>query len=817
MSQQIVISKPWNYLLFPLLLLYFLAGAALFLRTGSISSEAVSDGSTMVLDGTISHRFIGDDTCLEQITLFPASVPASPNASLTVRLVQGNEQDARILEQTMIRCDEMTADVPLVIPFSGRFLRYSRDYDLTLTAEGLSAGDVFAFYTTTTPPPHSSPLAYQAEFSSHKSYCLFLWKVLLVVFPITFALQRLFHVGFWRALGICVILTGLLLYGIALADCFFLIQPLFYMLSALSLLYLVHAAIRCQVIAISTADVWECAFFLILLALFALQSHGQYVWSWDALSHWAASIKNMWIFDRMPQHTLSSLQVGTRRYPPLFSLFQLLSLKLYGGYSEHILFFGKYMTEAMMGLSMLSGIKQKNRSEWYYLFALAAVLLLPQIATGSQNKLLFALYADTTLGFATGMLLISLTRYIRSGSRLSMLELAGSVFLVTLLKENGVLVILPVLASLFVLFLFRKARRQYADPFLKSMVGISAGYLISQGSWSLFLRPRLPYIQGGELSTASQMIGARFSPGVLLAYLTGNGKPWQYELLRTHPQALLTGSYYPEAIVTFSFLALLTAAITAACFMFLWNHIRLCDGKWILGFSLLTTCGVLATYHAAYTFLFYEFEAVVFASEPRYLGSYLIGLFFWIFYLFLQGAEAEHTHPWKIRVTLEVLIAVFLVVTGGYNGKQAAQDSQYMPDDERCLHAQALRNVLRETDRVYYICCGDSGGTYIRFHYGAAPIRLNSRYCTNEKGETWAGYTPRISGAEMYERQMSYEDFSAALRDYDYLYIEQVDEEFLDDYGKLFASKQEIQNGGLYRIPENTDTERLSLVRLVYE
>lgn len=72
------------------------------------------------------------------------------------------------------------------------------------------------------------------------------------------------------------------------------------------------------------------------------------------------------MFDKMPQH--SRYSGFNFRYPPGYSLYQLLYIELRGKYSEGALFFAKYIMEMMLSISAFSGlkIKKKNRMVLYF-------------------------------------------------------------------------------------------------------------------------------------------------------------------------------------------------------------------------------------------------------------------------------------------------------------------------------------------------------------------------------------------------------------------------------------------------------------------
>ncbi len=821
-----------------LAVVYMLSGAVLYWKGSAYVSSVSSSGESISVTAQgISQKVTGNDYAMNKITFQVASCDLGAGDLVDIYLCEGSNdlERADILQHDVLPGEEISEAVVLHYPQYKTI--YDRDYYIVfkLREDGagrlLLQGSKHAAGVYTGDTEYGLSCVYEIKYFTHDTMGLFYWKIITVFIVLSAAVMLYSQSGFWRALEISTMFIAFFLYVLGLLD---LIQYAEVILGAITvaalaalpvMLWKKRPALENRVQEIKASNYkYDILFWLILLVLFLLHDKGLHVEHQDEYTHWATAVKNMYLFDRMPIHAGSTVMLY--RYPPVYTLFQYLFLKMYGGYSAGILYFSKHFLEASLMLGVFDTIRLKDRKWSFYGFAVIMVLGLPDLLVRGElldnYNFYNTLYVDITLGIVLGAFLVELWKYNDEDSSIRQGVLVFiSGFLLIMIKDNGMILFVTAMSAFVLVSCLTRALDK------KRLSGIlwgAAGFITARVSWEYFVKTRIELMESAKLQSVSGSLAIAgavsdqagtiaaaglatdqfdtlgvtgLSAQTIVNFLTGKGAAYQYEIIPGHIMHLLFGGRFETKILNFSF------AIWLAVFLLIFKAGKL--SKKNAWFTLLAAMICAAIYHVVYTFTLSEREALVFASEERYLGSFLLGIGIWCIYL-LGKNITDHAERIKL---LQICVIAVLVLTdfcGSYRSRVTDKAYEKKKSEFQIATAQELRKYLREGDRLYYISCGDLEENYWINRYYLTPVHLNLE----------REYAPRIDSTETYEYAVTEEELEEQLKSYDYLYLNRIDRQFCQDYGALFDNAEDIEEKELYKIVQESGKLRLLPVNNFY-
>ena len=180
-----------------------------------------------------------------------------------------------------------------------------------------------------------------------------------------------------------------------------------------------------------------------------------------------------------------------------------------------------------------------------------------------------------------------------------------------------------------------------------------------------------------------------------------------------------------------------------------------------------------------YVFLFGPFEGPSLASYDRYMATYILIILYFIYFIFIINNEDKL----KSKIILTIFLSLILFPTNLYDIRPAVRKHQKNAYE---IHSDFIRKYVKDNDKVFLISQNGSGDSqfYIKYYVGPITTNLNNFvFNTNDD----------IDYNKMYD-----EIYINDIKDYDYLYIVNVDENFIEKYGYLFEEK--IKEGNIYKI-----------------
>lgn len=202
---------------------------------------------------------------------------------------------------------------------------------------------------------------------------------------------------------------------------------------------------------------------------------------------------------------------------------------------------------------------------------------------------------------------------------------------------------------------------------------------------------------------------------------------------------------------------------------------------------------------ASYMYKFSQYEAVNLASFPRYMTIIISALAVCAYCVFAYG---------DIERKYIVLMGAFIVLSLFGNRYYACIVQRYYPvlaQTEISPYQQNIENVNKARDdnsKIWLVSCGDNGYKMQIYSYYVYPNYLPSYISYSFT----TGSSPLYDGDIWTKTNYTCEDFvnDFISGEYDILFLENADERFINEYGEVFALKEDILSGGIYGLDENS-------------
>lgn len=201
---------------------------------------------------------------------------------------------------------------------------------------------------------------------------------------------------------------------------------------------------------------------------------------------------------------------------------------------------------------------------------------------------------------------------------------------------------------------------------------------------------------------------------------------------------------------------------------------------------------------SSYLFLFTEYEGVHLASFTRYFGTFLLGVYALIIgYMLIKSDDNDN----KKRIPKYIVIFLIMIaITGLYSFISVTVLAPFgtrstIETRREYEQISSIKNEVDSGETIYFIDIGSNGYSYHLCGYIAYPIKLNSlgsigtsRYY---EGDIW---TRIVTPDELKED---------LLNNFNYLYIQNTEYNFEQEYGHLFGGVDNISQFTLYYVDKS--------------
>lgn len=786
-----------------MIVVYLLFGVALWCRGSGYEEIRNNENQSVMLNANsvLAQKISGNDYSINDMMIYISDENISSNGTLNVYLMLGGYDLKKdpILGEYIFRSSDLAGKNEFTVAFPDTKLLYGRDYyvvcDYTDQNEkgyiqfkcdenygGVYVNDIH----------YGVSLKYTIEYFSHYSKLLFLWTFFGVFGPLIIGLIIWKKVPFWEAASVVCVFSIMWLYIFGI---FRLLVWGYYSLLILAFLSVLYILKKVYLgLQITNQIDWKdllCG--IILVGLYLLADSGKILHFTDEFSHWGTAARDMYWSDSLWLHKGSTVTLF--RYPPTFTLFQYLLLKMYGRFSPGILHFAKHMLETSI---IMFCINRGRRLKISSVCSVSLCIGIPELFF--VGCAINGIYNDVTIGVLFGYTLIWLGRILKEDRIYDKILFCLSAIVCILLKDSGLILILALACAIVLTVIFQFIREKCLNKRWCTAAGLTvASTLIGRISWQLYLKYNAELVMDAATATTNGAINTVVASGLqnnaVLRYLSGNGENYQYSIIGEHVKQLLFGNYYENNLVSLSVMGWLFIIVSSFLILRkLYRFDSVHRDYWVFFFGM--TLAVIFAYQLLYTFTFSEEEALCLAEERRYMGQYILGVF-----LLVIGILSDSFPKEMEKVRVRVFAAIFIVVMlctdwcGNFRKWVLNDPAKYGHFPEAAYYkATSLRERIREQDSVYIIAKTEIREKWFGYRYYLGLAQVGGME-----------YYPVVKEPEENEKQLSPQELYNEINDYTYLFVDECDDSFVENYGDMFENPQEIKVGELYLIPKSKE------------
>lgn len=498
---------------------------------------------------------------------------------------------------------------------------------------------------------------------------------------------------------------------------------------------------------------------MVLVWIVLVQDRG--ICHWDEFSHWGLTVKNMWILDKMPYVSESS--VTFKSYPPATALFEYYFVR----FDDHVFKeYTMYYAYNFMAYSFLMPVYKLIHR--YNIITFFIILVIPLVFFRSYYTLLLV---DSMLGITYCSLI--LCWYGNDGGRKTDIIRAGCIcFIYPLMKSSGFgLCLLTILYALFSAMSESENNRKK-----KVLIVVTSGVvsLVSRLIWTLCLKYH-------KVDTSFYSLGSM-----------QKSLKECIKIARHYIHEIVWGNNTNE-ILHFSVLVWVILLLSGQIVIFI-------KTKKVSVFFFSIGVAVYAVFLCVVYCLNMGIDtALSLGSYARYISPVILGTFMAEIFIILKNAD-------KIWITGITAAFVFALSIRGM--KEGITDIQGKIDKTKNIQVQyenkkAFEHIAPE-DQVCFIAQNTFGTPYNMSIYVNAPVHFT--VCRSYSlGKPY-------SESDQVTYPVSYKELERFLyHNCKYLYIYQADEQFTDRYGSLFQDKDDIRANTLYCVRKECNSVRLEL------
>lgn len=211
---------------------------------------------------------------------------------------------------------------------------------------------------------------------------------------------------------------------------------------------------------------------------------------------------------------------------------------------------------------------------------------------------------------------------------------------------------------------------------------------------------------------------------------------------------------------------------------------------WII---LVGIAYVLLMYYL-YLTAFGEIEAVNLASYDRYMNSYLIAAVMLGIAILFSVAKQRIL---RFIVLLTMFFWLIIPVTNSYYIRQMMPGYVTGDIDSVEEYSKYVDTILQNTPaevetKVYMVTCGDTGNIGIHINYYANPRTIE-----------WGSVGPKRYEGDIWSVNYDVENFVNKVSEYEYLYLLDIDDCFVEAYNDAFVYTEDMYEGNMMKIQLN--------------
>lgn len=567
-------------------------------------------------------------------------------------------------------------------------------------------------------------------------------------------------------------------------------------------------------------------FFTILYIVFAITTFNKAFSIWDEFINWSMVNKNMVYLNDFITNPNSTAMFSSPSglYPPFPTILQYFFCKILGVYSQGIELFAINM----LGFSfMLNIFKNLNTKKATVLASIIFIIMaIPAIFCDSLFYL--SVYVDTLIGMKISFIFFEFFS-MDVKDKFKWLELIFASVALAFTKSTGIFILVILCFTLLIYVLIsnikdKKRTKEYFISFIKDknlylIISMLIVGIIFCGSWQIYTRYKINLnksIQNENVEEADAYIGYDGNPITYIfkvffgAFLEGNSNSENMNMdmqsVGNMAKDFFDKDYYSGK--PFNMSASTWMGISLIFLIIIYKLINDKEEKRkFKKFSICITIGemlYMAFLQTAYIIVFHNLEGISHASLQRYLGSYLMAVVIFEIYIFIDYMNRNKI---KFSQTYFIILAAIVFIftpmqvisnatlsAGVYN-----QAEQKKVLNDRWV-SDNVKKLVKDTDKIYPVHqTGTKDSLGLRFRYYMTPIK-----------------TANIETFSEENKRFTFEKWKKILyNDYDYVFVIQPDEYFIDNYKTLFEN-EEVAGWSLYKVEKENGIDNLKLIKIEF-
>ena len=493
--------------------------------------------------------------------------------------------------------------------------------------------------------------------------------------------------------------------------------------------------------------------------------------NWDEFTHWGSSIKAMFELNKLYVCKDSSLLF--KSYPPAMSIFQYIFVAIKGEFIEYYAYYAYVILCLSMVISIIPKLKWKN------VIGISLVVIIC-ICTPVfiYNDFYNSIYIDAALGLTFGFLISKILSVKEKYEVFDIVLICMTTFILVLLKDTGIFlaVISSIIFFIDILFIKKEktdSKKEIGKKILISLLPLLS-LILAKVLWSFLIKINNVEVMFSNSYDIKGIINLIFNKDTTYRQTVCSKfikKCFEYKIF--------------NSIISLNIVQLLIISVLA--FTIIAKSKENKKRYWFIVSSLsVGTIIYLFGLMITYAYKFSEFEALDLASFDRYVKIYFESLFF-VFISVLSNKKIDNL---KIGI-IAMIILMFSPIQGMYNLHSSCVETKKVRDGYS-QRVESLKENIDKNSKIYFIDKSnpDYGYTYWIYRYSLVPNQFSSHTKINT--------TAKESNVDRYTIYLSFNDFkNQILNEYDYVYIENIDDAFIEEYGSMFEN---ITARSLYKV-----------------
>lgn len=510
--------------------------------------------------------------------------------------------------------------------------------------------------------------------------------------------------------------------------------------------------------------------YIIIAIYFIFVNYKRPAWGWDEFSHWARVVKNMNYTRHLNRST--DVYLSFPHYPPNVSLF-LYFFDYQKVFNEWQLFYAQslYTVTLVFPIAFYIG---KNKSNLYKLLLLLLAISIP---SSISVVAYISLFVDNIMGVLIGYAMIEYL--FNDNIKYKLINIILALMALTLTKDAGTILSLIFIVIIFINELYIRINNKDGSTsklLFKYIFLMVLFVILAYNSYKLYLSlVGINNINYAKTYSQSLLNMNSWAPTTIKNFYH---KIFEYSF----------GNIFKISVVNIIMIFIILSTIL---YKFI-NNDQLNNSNMIIWGTISLIVYLLLLLYT-YICRFSEYESVNLASFDRYISTYL--LFMLVVIISLFTVSFPKTHSLIIIISVFALLfnpiqGIFQISLGAtYNKNNVTAESRYYESK-----SDFIKKYIGANDVVSIISIGNANYNAMRISYSLGP-----EYKTYYIGE------PTTSKDGLYSNVLTPEELINKFKDNDvkFIYLDSVNDKFIDEYSVLFENKDDIKNNNIFAINNN--------------